>query len=220
MANPWFRMYSEFASDPVAQSLSFDDQRHYLIILCLKCQGVLDRKLLPLNRTRIILRGLGLDDLVANEVRRRLMEVGFITDDWQPIAWNKRQFISDNSTERSRKSRNNKTSCNDDGTNPYVSVSESVSKVNNKKKKFTPPTEQEVIDYCVEKGYPRDLGVKVFGYYNEANWKDSTGKQVLNWKQKLIAVWFKPENKTNGTISKPKQSQRDKAIEAFQSQAD
>ena len=105
---PWFRMYSEFANDPVVQSLSFDDQRHYVMILCLKCQGVLDRKLTPQNRNRIIYRGLGLDALAAEEAKKRLMEVGLIFHSWQPKAWKKRQYISDVSTERVRKSRKNK----------------------------------------------------------------------------------------------------------------
>jgi len=123
MSNPWFRMYSEFANDPIVQSLAFEDQRHYIIILCLKCQGVLDRKLLPASRERIILRGLGLDEASAREVKRRLIEVEFITEDWQPVAWDKRQFKSDNSAERSRKSRINKGSNTVAATNRYVSVS-------------------------------------------------------------------------------------------------
>ena len=127
MSNPWFRMYSEFANDPIVQSLAFEDQRHYIIILCLKCQGVLDRKLLPASRERIILRGLGLDEASAREVKRRLIEVEFITEDWQPVAWDKRQFKSDNSTERSRKSRINNGSNTVAATNRYVSVSVYVS---------------------------------------------------------------------------------------------
>ncbi len=71
---------------------------------------------------------------------------------------------------------------------------------------FTPPTLQEVKDFFLEKGYLPEAGQKAFDYYNEANWKDSTGKQVKNWKQKMIAVWFKPENeqkkKVNGNTEK------------------
>ena len=127
MSNPWFRMYAEFSSDLVVQSLAFDDQRHYIVILCLKCQGVLDRKLLPENRERIILRGLGLDEKTASKVKRRLMEVEFISGDWQPLAWDKRQFKTDNTNvERKRKSRKslkNMESSHSHVTNRYVSVS-------------------------------------------------------------------------------------------------
>jgi hypothetical protein len=62
-------------------------------------------------------------------------------------------------------------------------------------KAFSPPTLLEVQDYFFENGYTKESGLKAFNYYNTAQWKDSTGKQVKNWKQKMIAVWFKDENK-------------------------
>lgn len=64
-----------------------------------------------------------------------------------------------------------------------------------KKKRFTPPTEQEVVDYFKEKGYKEIAGKKAFEYYNEADWEDSKGSKIKNWKQKMIGVWFKEENK-------------------------
>lgn len=108
MSLPWFRMYSEFSGDPVIQSLAFEDQRHFVILLCLKCNGTLDRDIQDHNRERIILRGLGLDQIAASEAKRRLMEVGIIDSSWQPSGWGKRQFVSDVSTDRVRKYRNSK----------------------------------------------------------------------------------------------------------------
>jgi hypothetical protein len=61
--------------------------------------------------------------------------------------------------------------------------------------KFIPPTESEVTGYFISKGYKRDIAKKAFEYYNTAGWKDSRGQKVRNWKQKMIAVWFKEENK-------------------------
>jgi hypothetical protein len=63
------------------------------------------------------------------------------------------------------------------------------------KKKFIPPTEIEVIKYFEENEYTKEAGKIAFKYYSIAEWKDSTGKPVKNWKQKMISVWFKPENK-------------------------
>lgn len=60
---------------------------------------------------------------------------------------------------------------------------------------FVPPIELEVINYFNENGYSEISAKKAFSYYNEAKWKDSNGKQVLSWKQKMISVWFKQENK-------------------------
>jgi len=60
---------------------------------------------------------------------------------------------------------------------------------------FVPPTIGEVVSYFTEKGYSTESAKKAFEYYNEAKWYDSKGSQVRNWKQKMIAVWFKDENK-------------------------
>jgi len=109
---PWFRMYAEFAADPVIQSLAFEDQRHYVIVLCLKCNGVLDRRINAQAKDRIIGRALGLDNSARDEAKRRLMEVNLIDKKWQPKGWDKRQFVSDNSTERVRKSRKSKKTGN------------------------------------------------------------------------------------------------------------
>ena len=108
MSLPWFRMYSEFASDPVIQALAFEDQRHYVVLLCLKCNGTLDRDITATNRNRIIYRGLGLDPATAEEAKRRLCEMALIDDNWNPIGWDKRQYKSDLSTQRVRKSRKTK----------------------------------------------------------------------------------------------------------------
>lgn len=65
------------------------------------------------------------------------------------------------------------------------------------KLRFSPPSLEDVIQYFSEKGYSQETALKAFEYYSSANWRDSTGKSVINWKQKMIAVWFKPENKVN-----------------------
>jgi hypothetical protein len=64
--------------------------------------------------------------------------------------------------------------------------------------------ENEVIDYFILNGYKKEIAIKAFNYYNEANWHDASGKKVLNWKQKMQSVWFKPENKVQEVkVDKP-----------------
>jgi hypothetical protein len=63
------------------------------------------------------------------------------------------------------------------------------------KKKFIAPTLEEIKSFFKEKGYSEESAIKAFNHYNYADWKDTSGKQVLNWKQKMNTVWFKPENK-------------------------
>lgn len=103
---PWFRFYHEFASDPVIKMLDFGDQRHYVFVLCMKARGDLDRKYSsPELRTRAIAGFLGVSFSTLDEIRRRLLEVFLIDDDFQPCGWEKRQMRSDSSVERVRKFR-------------------------------------------------------------------------------------------------------------------
>ena len=60
---------------------------------------------------------------------------------------------------------------------------------------FTPPILIEVENYFFENGYTKESGKKAFNYYSVADWKDSKGTKIKNWKQKMQGVWFKEENK-------------------------
>lgn len=101
MSKPWFRLYAEFISDPKMQLLAFEDQRHYVAILCLKCSGILETtSISPDHFERMVSKALGLDPATGAEVKRRLMDVGIITESWQPAAWSKRQYESDSSAAR------------------------------------------------------------------------------------------------------------------------
>ena len=53
---------------------------------------------------------------------------------------------------------------------------------------FIPPTIDEVREYCEERNKGVDYQ-KFFEYYSIADWKDSRGNPIKNWKQKMIANW-------------------------------
>lgn len=62
-------------------------------------------------------------------------------------------------------------------------------------KKFEAPAILDCVSYFTENGYTKNSAEKFFNYYSCANWKDSKGNDVKNWKQKAQAIWFKDENK-------------------------
>lgn len=98
---PWFRLYCEYATDPLVQMLAFEDQRHFVMAMCMKCKGVLDKDYpSPEVRARVISAFLGLDRIAADEANRRLREMGLVDENWHPVNWEKRQFPSDSSTSR------------------------------------------------------------------------------------------------------------------------
>lgn len=60
------------------------------------------------------------------------------------------------------------------------------------KEKFKPPTVEQVEEYCKSRNNNINPQ-KFFDYYNVSNWKDKDGKQVKNWKQKVI-TWERGKN--------------------------
>ena len=103
MANQWFRMYHEFATDPKIQMLLESDQRRYIMLLCMRCSN--GDVTLHDNEVAFQLR-------VTNEdwstTKATLIEKKLITKENKPTAWDKRQYISDSSAERVKKHRDKK----------------------------------------------------------------------------------------------------------------
>lgn len=58
-------------------------------------------------------------------------------------------------------------------------------------KRFVPPTQEEVQQYCDENGYNIDVEF-FFRYYTASNWKRRDGTPVKNWKQTVI-TWVKKD---------------------------
>jgi hypothetical protein len=67
---------------------------------------------------------------------------------------------------------------------------------NTKEKK---PLLSEVISYFLEKGSTEERAKQAYEYYDAANWHDSRGKIVKNWKQKMLANWINNNNFTKTT---------------------
>lgn len=72
------------------------------------------------------------------------------------------------------------------------------------KKEFSPPTEIDVIEYFKSNGFSEESAKRFFNSYSVANWYDSRGNPVRNWKQKAQMVWFKDENRIKNTPEQPK----------------
>jgi hypothetical protein len=61
------------------------------------------------------------------------------------------------------------------------------------KQKFVAPTIDEVIEYFVENGYTESAARTAHEHYRLANWHNTKGKKVLNWKQTMHTNWFKEQ---------------------------
>lgn len=67
------------------------------------------------------------------------------------------------------------------------------------RKRFIPPTLDEVIAYCKQRGNKVDPQ-RFYDYYTEGEWKDGKGNPVRNWKQKLL-TWERETG--NQRVNKP-----------------
>jgi hypothetical protein len=120
----------------------------------------------------------------------------------------KRQQVSTSVESVQQKQQVSTNSTVSDSVN--VSVNDNVIVKEEKKKRvkkvFTPPSLSDVRLYFQQNGYKDQTAVKMFNSYSVADWFDSQGKPILNWKQKAINVWFKDENKINGSPQPEKQT--------------
>lgn len=103
----WLRLWTDIVSDPKIKMLAFEDRWHFVAILCMKRKGDLEGASGDLLE-RMVGVTLGLGNRERDEVKRRLLEVNLIENDWQPVAWSRRQFASDfdrTAAERQRRHR-------------------------------------------------------------------------------------------------------------------
>jgi hypothetical protein len=69
------------------------------------------------------------------------------------------------------------------------------SKKRGTKKRTLPESIEEVKAFFKEYGFSEELAEKFWKSYSVNNWCDGKNNPVVNWKQKAINVWFKPEDK-------------------------
>ena len=98
MANSWFRFYHEWDSDPKVQSMSEPMQRRLAMLFCSRCKEETLQE-----RDRAFHWRISMGELA--ETKALFLEKGFIDEGWNLINWNRRQFLSDSSTDRVRRHR-------------------------------------------------------------------------------------------------------------------
>lgn len=204
----WFRFYNNAPSNTKLKLLAFEDRWHYVAVLCMKSQGLLDTTDDDLRERRIAAE-LGLTLRESEEVKRRLSEVDLVDESWHPVAWNERQFRSDNSSNRVRKYRENKKKqeCNDDETLQKRSrnVTETASDTDTDtekhsaepKKRFAPPSLEAVQARVQEMGY--SVSAESFWNFYESNgWK--VGKNKMRCWKRALAGWQARQQPTGEVV--------------------
>lgn len=136
-ALPWFRVYHRMIDDERLRLLAFEDRWHFVAVLCMKADGLLDDQHDQLWERRLALK-LGVQLRELDEIHRRLASVGLIDANWQPVKWDELQCRSDSSAERTRKYRERQKSqqyqgCDDVKRHSDVTVTPQIREEEDKK---------------------------------------------------------------------------------------
>ncbi|NUT87153.1 hypothetical protein HNO91_12020 [Pseudomonas corrugata] len=116
----WFRMYGEFATDPKVQMMSEADQRRFVMLLCLRCSN----DDVTLHETEIAFQ-LRISNEEWATSKALFLSKGLIDEDCRPLAWDRRQFVSDSSAARVAAHRaKKKQACNVTVTPPDTDTEE------------------------------------------------------------------------------------------------
>ena len=99
-------------------------------------------------------------------------------------------------------------------------VNDKVNEKENKNKKFVPPSLQEVEIFFSENGFGSVYAKQAFDYYELGEWKDASGKQVKNWKQKMKGVWLTEEKRNKSNVTPTQTTQLKPEPKYFHNQED
>jgi hypothetical protein len=153
MANPWFRLYHEFATDPKVQRMSEANQRRIIMLFCMKCSNG-DVTL----QDEDVAFQLRISNEEWLESKALFMSKNIIDENNQPVAWSDRQFASDSSAPRVAKHRAKlKEACNVTVTPPEQIQNRTDTEAESEKTKTVRAPRFDAQAHLVEIGVPADL---------------------------------------------------------------
>lgn len=107
MANQWFRLYSEFATDPKIQMMDEAMQRRFIMLLCIRCSNG-DVTLHETYTDVSVTFQLRISPEEWLKTKQLFIQKGLIDEENRVLNWDKRQFVSDSSRDRVARHRANK----------------------------------------------------------------------------------------------------------------
>ena len=167
--------------------------------------------------TKTLAKGAGMSAGKVSDAKKELRHANLITIEYGDHKKGKSDVIRicdiwvENYNEYSKKdytsSSDERTSSRDEQTSSSDEPKKEPSK-NNPNKKSAIPEKEEVVDYFLENGYSKQAANKMYNYYQASvedtqrqYWRDGNGNKVRNWKMKAQAVWFKPENEQQQSLT-------------------
>ncbi len=165
--NAWFRLYSEFATDPKVQSMPEVFQRRLVMLFCLRCADALQTL-----RECDIAFALRISGEELGATKQLFLANGFIDENWNLLNWDRRQFLGPLSgAERVRRHREKKRGNDVTNSNvtpvtsrytvtlPSVSVSGSVSEQKSEEPENTSLARANGLFWEADESYRRFAGL-------------------------------------------------------------
>jgi len=91
-ALPWLCFHTDFLENPKIIPLNRVQRLHFIEVLIVKRRGLLDMAFRSTqDRDSLMARTLSIGKKSCANLKKRLMEVELIDDDWQPLGWYERQ---------------------------------------------------------------------------------------------------------------------------------
>lgn len=132
-------MYHEFATDPKVQSMSESMQRRLVMLFCIRCR---DGDVSFQEDELAVALGIPFGKEFT-ETKDLFIRKGFIDDHWTVLHWDKRQYKSDTSADRTRLWRESKKTVTSQDRHGDGIISVSVNTNNSKDKNNTLDTDNE-----------------------------------------------------------------------------
>lgn len=223
----WLKLYTEILDDPKIRLLAFEDRWHYVALLCCKAEGIQDER--DGIWERLLRVKLGLAEVEFDSLKNRLLEVCLIDENWNPTGWYKRQSAKDSTGAERQKRYREKLQKRDTNVSDALvtdSVTDSVTGVSRvedrnknievedrnktkeiwtKRKRFIPPTVEEVAARCLELGYTVNPE-RFIAHYSANGWK--VGRNAMKCWKSALTGWQTRENEKAQplTTAQPKET--------------
>lgn len=151
MANPWFRMYSEFAFDHKLQMMTEAEQRRFVMLLCLRCSN----GDVTLHDTQIAFQ-LRISEQDWQATKSVFIAHKLIDSKNNVMNWDKRQFLSDSSRERVARYRERHRNASGNISNVTVTVQDTDTDTDTEQNKRTKRTSAPSCPQDVDAGVWED----------------------------------------------------------------
>lgn len=110
----WFKLHNDIIHDPKIRALAYEDRWHFVALMCLMNDGTLDEP--EAIREELVEVCLGLHGVDLASLKKRLVRLRLIDQNWTPVNWGKRQESKDKTAAaRMRKYRESLKKSESDG---------------------------------------------------------------------------------------------------------